>query len=99
MKEKKDIVYCGRITRQMKDELDKLGTNVYDIAKFYLANKDNSKVKGLLEIKQILEENNSIANKIVSNNEKLEELKASVKYTHPFSLKAWYCESQYSFLY
>jgi len=80
MKEKKDIVFCGRITKHMKYELDKLGANVYDIAKFYLDNKDNTEVKNLLEIKQILEENDSIATKIVNNNEKLDKLKANINF-------------------
>jgi hypothetical protein len=78
MKDKKDIVMGGRITRHMKNEMDKLGANVYDAVKFFLANKNNSKLKILIEIKEILEQNNNMTNQIVKNNEKLEELKAKI---------------------
>lgn len=80
MKEKKDIVFCGRITKHMKTEMDKLGANVYDAVKFFLIHKDNSEVKILVEIKETLEQNNNISNQIVRNNEKLEELKAEIKF-------------------
>jgi chaperonin cofactor prefoldin len=80
MKEKKDIVMGGRVTKHMKSEMDKLGANVYDAVKFFLTHKDNSEVKTLVEIKETLEQNNTIANQIVRNNEKLEELKAEIKF-------------------
>ncbi|MCL2311353.1 MAG: hypothetical protein FWC41_02520 [Firmicutes bacterium] len=80
MKEKKDIVMGGRVTKHMKAEMDKLGANVYDAVKFFLDSKDNSEIKTLIEIKELLEQNNNMANQIIRNNEKLEDLKVTIKF-------------------
>lgn len=81
MKDKKDIVMGGRVTKDMKSEMDKLGANVYDAVKFFLIHKENTEVKAIVELKELISQNNNYANQIIRNNERIEELKAEIKFT------------------
>lgn len=74
-KETKDCILSTRVTRSKKEELARTGASLNEVIDFYLINHGNEEIEDMVELKGLLEDNDKLANQIVTNNIRIEEIK------------------------